>query len=129
MHDVKAGPQGDIGEVAAVGDGWPAEKDLEVDILPPLLGPGRLDVVPEKPEANLAEDRSRPGIVLRLGRQAAGDNERGQKNERKHPPRTRNLQRNRHEGRHTPLHRSPPSRQRPGALRSTGSSLAQRTAC
>ena len=82
--NVKAGPQGDIGDVAAVGDGGPAEKDLDVNILTALLGPGRLDMVPEKPEANLVEDRSRPGIVLRLGRQAAGDNERGQKNEREH---------------------------------------------
>src|SRR5262245_52417871 len=40
--DVQAGPQHDVGHPAAVGEGMPPEKYLDVDVLTALLGPGRL---------------------------------------------------------------------------------------
>ena len=121
---MKAGPQGDIGDVAGVGDGRSAEEDLDVDVLAALLGPGRLDMVSEEPDAKLADERSRPGLVLRLGRRAAGDRQRGQQKEAEHTTRTPNSRRNGHEIRHTLLRRNPRVARASGAPKPSRGTLA-----
>jgi len=95
--NVNAGPQDDIGQPAAVGEGVPPEKHLDADILTALLGPRRLNVVCEEPDAELVDERSLAGLLLCLGRRTGRNKERGQKKDGERTTRARNLQIDRHE--------------------------------
>jgi len=80
----------------------PPEKHLDADILTALLGPGRLDVVCEEPDAELVDERSLAGrLVLRFGRPTGRDKQRGQKKDSQHTTRARDLEIDGHEIRHT----------------------------
>ena len=75
----------------------PPEKYLGADIQAALLGPGRLNMVREEPDAELMDERSLAGLLLCLGRHTGCDKERGQKKDREHTTRARNLQIDGHE--------------------------------
>lgn len=106
--DVKARPQGNIGQAAAVGDGRPTEKHLEVDIQSPPLGPGRLDVMSQNSNTDFVDDASWLRLAAQLGRRATRGNQRRQKSETEHAPRSSDLERHGHELRRTPMRPRPP---------------------